>query len=110
MSRGLADFASAIKPLPQQAVAAASITGSYALVGALFGSDVVLLVLTSTLDHPVQVSFDGVNASVPVINGGQVILPFRSCMGAMQGQYGVYVKTLGTGPTSGSLYVSAFTL
>lgn len=106
---GLTPYAQRAVPIAQKSIAAASISGTYAITGSIFSDPVVMLVIVSTLDQAVQVSWDGVSDHIPIVAGGTVVLDFRSDFICFPGIYGVYVKEIGN-PTTGSLYVSAFTL
>lgn len=106
---GLTPYAQKAVPIAQKSIAAASIIATYTIVGSIFSNPVVLLMIVSTLDQPVQLSWDGVNDHVPLLAGGTLVLDFRSDEIAFPGNLGVYVKEIGN-PTTGSLYVSAFTL
>lgn len=92
-------------PQAQRSIAAASIGGSYTLVGTIFTTNVVLLIIVSTLDQHVQISLDGVNDFMPVLSGSAIVLDFKSDGAPLSGNYGVYVKEIGN-PTTGNLYVS----
>lgn len=106
---GLTPYANKAIPLPQGSLAAASITSSYTLIGTIFSNPVVLLIIVSTLDQPVQASFDGINDFVPVVAGSTIVLDFRSDQVCIPGQFGIYVKEIGD-PTSGNIYVSAISI
>lgn len=96
-------------PLTQITVAAASITNTYSSVGS-FSSPVELMIIISTLDQPVQLSFDGTNDHIAVPAGSTVPvfmeLNFKTNRMVMPGSP-VMVKEIGN-PTTGSIYVSAF--
>lgn len=100
----------AASPLPQIEYAASSITSSYTLAGSFFKS-VSIMLIVSTLDQPVQVSFDGTNDHIAVPAGSTVpvFIPidFKS-NGCFFSNVNVFVKEIGN-PSTGSLYVSAFT-
>lgn len=96
-------------PLTQLSIAAASIGATYSAIGS-FSSPIELLMITSTLDQPVQLSFDGINDHIAVPAGSTVPvfieLNFKNnCM--VLGASGVSVKEIGN-PASGSLFISAF--
>lgn len=96
-------------PLTQIAYAAASITATYTLAGS-FPLSVTLMIITSTLDQPVQVSFDGTHDHIAVPAGSTVPVFMEVNFKAnymASGPTSVYVKEIGN-PTTGSLYVSAF--
>lgn len=106
---GLTPYAQKAVPVAQKSIAAASISTSYSVVGSIFSNPIVMLVIVSTLDQAVQLSWDGITDHVPMLAGGTMVLDFRSDFICFPGVYGVYVKEIGN-PTTGSLYVSAFTL
>lgn len=106
---GLTQYAQKAVPIAQQSVAAASVGATYAVVGAVFSNPIVLVIIVSTLNATVQVSWDGVTDHIPVVAGATIVLDFRSDNVALPGVDGVYVKQIGV-PATGSLYVSAFTL
>lgn len=96
-------------PGAQLVVAAASITSSYTRVGsANFLAGVRSLIITSTLDQPVQLSFDGVTDHLPILmatNG--TVTPVNLNGAVLPGYLGVWVKEIGN-PTTGNLYISYF--
>jgi len=96
-------------PLTQIAYAAASITASYTVAGS-FTSPVVQMLIVSTLDAAVQVSFDGVNDHVAVPAGSAVPVfmnfDFKANRAVLPDPV-IAVKEIGN-PTTGSLYVCAF--
>ena len=106
---GLTPFAQKAVPLSQQTVAAASIGASYSLVGAKFSDPPLILILVSTLDQAVQLSLDGINDWIPMPALGTVIIDIKANGLGFPGEYGVYVKRIGT-PASGVLYVSGVTV
>ncbi len=97
-------------PLTQVAYPAASVVAGYTLAGS-FTRGTVMMRIISTLDQAVQISFDGVNdhVAVPIGSTVPVIIPFD--FEANDTQFSapnIFVKRIGT-PTTGSLFVSAFT-
>ena len=106
---GLTQYAQKTIPIAQKSLAAASISNSYSIVGSIFNNPVVLLIIVSTLDQAVQISWDGVTDHLPMPAGGTLVLDFRSDNTTFPGVYGVYAKEIGN-PTTGTLYVSAFTV
>jgi hypothetical protein len=97
-------------PLTQIAYPAASITATYSAAGS-FTSPVVMMFIISTLDQPVQVSFDGSIDHVAVPAGSTVPvfiqLNFKDNYIVFQ-RPNIFVKEIGN-PTTGSLYICAFT-
>jgi hypothetical protein len=97
-------------PLTQIAYAAASITATYSVAGTL-STGVEILLVISTLDQPVQISFDGVNDHLAVPAGSTVPvymqIDFKNNLMVLPKPI-IAVKEIGN-PTVGSLYVCAFT-
>ncbi len=97
-------------PMTQLSVAAASITNSYTVVGQ-FSAGLVLGYIISTLDQPVQLSFDGANDHIAVPAGSTVPvfmeLDFKSNLTILPRPI-IAVKEIGN-PTTGSLYICGFT-
>jgi hypothetical protein len=103
-------FNSLAEPLTQVAYAAASITASYTNAGN-FSSPVEFMIIVSTLDQPVQISFDGTHDHIPVPAGSTtpVFIPVNFKQNRLTFPTPtIFVKRIGT-PTTGNLYVSAFT-
>lgn len=105
---GLANYPVRAVPIAQKTLAAASISGTYALVGSIFAQPVALMIIVSTLDQAVQLSWDGVTDAIPLPAGGTLIIDFKSDNIVFPGNYGVYAKEIGN-PATGTLYVGAFT-
>ncbi len=102
-------FISHVVPLTQIAYAAASITATYTVAGT-FTSGVQMMMVVSTLDQPVQISFDGTNDHLAVPAGATVpvFIPLNFNENRMVFQRpSIYVKEIGN-PTTGSLYICAF--
>lgn len=102
-------FSNAI-PQTQIAYAAASITASYTNAGH-FTKPAIEMVFISTLDQPVQVSFDGTNDHIAIPAGSSVPVYFPLHFKANRSilpPATIFVKRIGT-PTTGNLYVTAFT-
>ncbi len=96
-------------PIAQKSIAAASISGTYAIVGSIFSTPPTIIIIVSTLDQTVQFSWDGVIDAFPIVTGGMLIIDFRTNGMAIPGNFGPYVKEIGN-PTTGSLYVGGFTV
>lgn len=94
-------------PIAQKTVAAAGISGTYAIVGSGFTLPMLMIVIVSTLDQDVQFSWDGVVDAFPVRAGAAIVLDFKSDNIPLPAQYAPYVKEIGN-PTTGSLYVGGF--
>jgi len=113
MSSGLGNALSLIPykavPLAQRVIAAAAISSTYSLVGSIFTTAPIMVIIISTLDQTVQFSWDGVTDAFPVIANIPLIINLKSNLVAIAGNYGPYVKEIGN-PTTGSLYVGGFTV
>lgn len=92
-------------PMVQRVTAAGSVGVGYSLVGSVFGSGVIMLIIVSTLDQDVQISLDGTHDFMPVLSNSAIVLDMRSDGCALPGDLAVYVKQIGA-PASGNLYVS----
>ncbi len=97
-------------PLAQLSVAAASITSSYTSMG-VFSSPVVFGMIVSTLDQPVQLSFNGGVSDTIAVPAGSTVpvfipLDFKSNLTSLPAT-AVAVKEIGN-PTTGNLYVCGF--
>ena len=106
---GLTPYAQEAEPLVQRSIAAGSIGASYSIVGSIFSDPVVCLIIVSTLNGAVQISLDGTNHFLPIPAGGTLIIDEKTNGIVLAGWRGVYVQDLDN-PTTGSLYVSGFTL
>jgi hypothetical protein len=106
---GLSNYPLRIVPIAQKVIAAASISGTYTVVGSIFSAPVVMIMIVSTLDQPVQLSWDGVTDAIPLVAGGLLVMDFKTNQAVFPGNLGVYVKEIGN-PANGSLYVGAFTV
>lgn len=97
------------QPMPLISIGEASIGSSYALVGT-FTSWAQILIITSTVNAEVTLSFDGVHdhIAVPAGNSEPVIFPidFKSNLMTLPTP-SVYAKSAGS-PSTGTLYVSGF--
>ena len=96
-------------PVTQLALGEASMGAAYVLVGT-FLVPLEIVIITSTLDAAVQVSFDGVHDHIPMGIGStvpsQVTLNFKANRTNFA-PVSVFVKNIGT-PSAGSLFVSGF--
>lgn len=107
MTHALSNYITKAIPIAQKSIAAASISGTYAIVGSTFGVPMVQLIIVSTLDQAVQISLDGTTDFIPVVAGATIALDLRINNIAAPANFGVYVKEIGN-PTTGSLYVGGF--
>ncbi len=96
-------------PLSQISIGEASVGSSYSAIGT-FSSWLEIMIIISTLNAAVQLSFDGVNdhIAVPAGNSEPVIfnIDFKSNLLTMP-LTTVFIKKIGS-PSSGSLYISGF--
>jgi hypothetical protein len=106
---GLSPFCQKAIPLAQSSLAFGSITSSYAQVKAPSTNPLLIVILVSTLDEDVQLSWDGINDHLVLRAGASVVLDFKSDDIVFPANFGVYVKEIGN-PTEGSVYVSSFTV
>ena len=97
---------------PVRSIAFGSISGTYAGIGTALSNPSRMLVLQNFTDQPVMISIDGVSDHLPLAANVSMIMDMtsnKSVMGAVfawaEGQR-FYVKTLGAGPASGSIYLS----
>ncbi len=99
---------------PQRTLAFGSITGSYLPIGTAYAHPVRMYMLQNFTDGALQFSWDGVVDHFPLPAGGALIFDIgsnKSTEGNTFEAFGnrfTYVKTLGTAPTSGSVYLSIF--
>lgn len=103
----LSQYTYAAVPLAQRSAAAAAITTSYTQVGTNFGRGVVFLILVSTLDQAVQLSFDGITDHIALNPSQTIYIDLKSAQIVLPGHFGIWVKEIGN-PGSGNLYVNAF--
>lgn len=96
-------------PVAQVAYAASSITSTYTVAGT-FTKPLVWAMIMSTLDQPVQISFDGVadHIAVPAGSTVPVFIPidFKAFLTVLPNPI-IAVKEIGN-PTTGSLYICGF--
>jgi hypothetical protein len=105
----LSDFNMPAVPIPQIVYAFGSVTSSYTAIATRLGYAYAQMILVSTFDQPVQFSFDGINDWMPILAGVPIYMDMKSDKLVIPAEYGAYVKTLGTGPASGNLYICGFT-
>ncbi len=96
-------------PITQKTIAAAAISTTYAIVGSAFSSPPVLIVIISTLDQAVQLSWDGVNDHLAIVAGSTIVLDLKSDGICLAAGYAPFVKEIGN-PTTGNLYICGFTV
>ncbi len=104
---GLTQFNSRAQFFPSLSVAAASVTGSYTAIGSELGHNACILIITSTLNQPVWVSFDGVNDNIITLGTAfqnAKVIDLKANGLILPGSTIIYVKAVSTLPASGSLY------
>lgn len=101
---------------PLRTLAAASITGTYAAVGAGFSNPCRMQKIANTTDRDILVSYNGIDDHDIIPVGSAQILDFGTNKSRAsdvseqpQGTL-VYVKTATTNPTTGSIYVTVIYL
>lgn len=102
-------FAQKAVPIAQKSIVAASILSTYTLVGSVFSSPPVMVIIVSTLNETVQFSWDGVTDAFPIPPASTVIIDLKSDGIVLPEHSGPYVKDIGD-PNSGSLYVGGFSV
>lgn len=89
-----------------------SVTGSYQRIGTVFGHAVQVVILNSTLDVDVYISFDGTNNQFRVASNSFKLLDisanstFNGYLFIAKGD-GVFIKNAGSAPTEGNFWVEA---
>lgn len=91
-----------IVPQALRTLAFGDVSGTYALVGSIFGAGVYYIYIVSSFNANVTISFDGVDDWAVVVPNVPMVVPQIGL--AIPGNYGIYVK--GT-VASGSINVSA---
>lgn len=97
----------------QRSLAFGSISNAYAAVGAAMANPIRMLVLQNLTDVTLQFSFDGVADTIPLPSSGAFAFDIATNKTIGDGFFlaqgdRVYVKHLGSAPTTGSVYVTAF--
>ena len=93
-------------PLVMQSLAYTSVGASF-VQAASFTQPLVQLILYSSYNVNVLISFDGVNTFMEFPAGGTLILDEKTNGILLTSLYGVFVEELGSAPTSGNFRVSA---
>ena len=97
----------------EKTLAAGAIVAGYTLVGSVFQHMIRLIVIQNLTDEAVTFSFDGINNTITLPAGGQVVLDWASDKANTSDDFvqaigrGVWAKQSGV-PTTGAVYVSAF--
>lgn len=93
-------------PLTQLSIGFASIGATFTSAGS-FTSPVITMQFISTFNQPVQISFDGVNNHVVIPATSVVPWSFKNNRTAFANP-NILVQQIGVAPTSGSLFICAF--
>jgi len=104
---GLTQFNSTAQFFPSQSIAAASVTANYTAIGTRLGHNACILIITSTLNQPVWVSFDGVNDNIITLGTAfqnAKVIDLKANGLILPGSTIIYVKALSILPASGALY------
>jgi hypothetical protein len=97
-------------PLVQLSVGFASVGASFSLIGT-FTAPVEMMYIISTFNQPVQLSFDGANNHIVIPSGNSEPVYFPINFKTNRTIFptpSVFVEEIGSAPTSGNLYVCAF--
>lgn len=105
----------AIRLVPEtvRTLAFGSISGTYMGIGTTFSKPIRIFLLQNLTDQTLMFSFDGINDHLPLPASGYILLDVTSNKTLQQGFFvaegtRIYVKDLGSAPTSGSIYLTTF--
>lgn len=104
---GLTQFNSRAQFFPSQSLAFGSISGTYAPIGSALGHNACILIITSTLNQPVWVSFDGVNDNIFQLGTAfqqAKVIDLKASGLVLAGDTVIYVKSVASNPTAGAIY------
>lgn len=104
---GLTQFNSRAQFFPVQSIAAASVGASYSAIGGPLGHNACILIITSTLNQPVWVSFDGISDNILTLGTNfqnAKVIDLKANGLVLPGNTIIYVKALASLPASGALY------
>lgn len=98
---------------PVRTLAAASIGAAYMGIGTGLDNPSRIIFVQNLTDATVMFSLDGITDHFPLPTGGFLLLDVTTNRTLSQGCFisqgqRLYVKEEGTGPTTGSVYVSSF--
>jgi len=101
-----------LRPEELRSLGFASISGTYAGIGASFDNPIKILFVQNLTDATLMFSLDGIDDHFPLVENGFILLDIGTNKSFEQGLFiaegtRIYVKESGT-PTSGSVYVSVF--
>lgn len=94
------------QPLTMQSLAFGSVGATYVQM-ASFTQPIVQLIIYSSYNSNVLISFDGVNDFMEFPAGYTLILNEKTNGVLLTGVYGIFVKQLGSAPASGNFRVSS---
>lgn len=104
---GLTYFNSRAQFFPSKDVAFGSITANYTAIGGELGHNACILIITSTLNQPVWVSFNGVDNNILTLGTAfqnAKVLDLKANGLVLPGSTIIYVKAVAGLPTAGTLY------
>ena len=104
---GLTYFNSRAQFFPSKSVAFGSVTANYTAIGSALGHNACIVIITSTLNQPVWVSFDGVNDNIFQLGTAfqqAKVLDLKASGLVLSGDTVIYVKAVSALPTAGVLY------
>lgn len=104
---GLTQFNSRAQFFPSKSIAAASIGATYTALGGQLGHNACILIITSTLNQPVWVSFNGVDDHILTIGTNQQnakVIDLKANGLILPGNTIIYVKAVSSLPGNGVLY------
>ena len=108
MTYALAAYPQKAIPQPLRTLAFGAVSGTYALVGTLFGAGICFLAIRTTFDTDVTISLDGVHDWIVMgSTDDRLVLDAKSDGAVLSGFLGVWVK--GT-VASGNIYVTTLTV
>lgn len=96
---------------PLRSVAAAGISGTYALIGAVFANPVRQLIIHNTTNANVIISYNGITDHSFLATGTSRVMDYCSNTSTQSGvfvqpaQQGVYVRDESAATSSGNVYV-----
>lgn len=104
---GLTYFNSRAQFFPSKSIAFGSVGGTYTAIGPALGHNACILIITSTLNQPVWVSFDGVNDHIFQLGTAfqqAKVIDLKANGLVLPGDTIIYVKSVASNPTAGVLY------
>lgn len=104
---GLTQNNSRAQFFPSQSIAFGGVSGTYSAIGSALGHNACIIIITSTLNQPVWVSFDGVNDHVFTIGTAfqqAKVIDLKANGLILPGDTIIYVKSVASNPTAGAIY------